>query len=145
MMAGASPGAPVSAKVDLLIAAGRAFHNSIGPALGHKMSDAIIRICEVYDGFLKALWLAIHNVPHCLNLTQKQWWSQGNYYPNLESPFSVLIRSNYTALQRSGKTNAAILVEKQSDSVPLWTRPRNQEPSLSISQTLFPPPFSSAI
>jgi hypothetical protein len=64
---------------------------------------------------------------------------------NLESPFSVLIRSNYTALQRSGKTNAAILVEKQSDSVPLWTRPRNQEPSLSISQTLFPPPFSSAI
>jgi hypothetical protein len=55
MMAGASPGAPVSVEVDLFAAAGWALHNSIGPALGHKMSDAIIRIGEVYDGFLKAL------------------------------------------------------------------------------------------
>src|ERR1017187_6334944 len=34
---------------------------------------------------------------------------------------------------------AAIPVEKQSDSVPPWTRPRNQEPSLSISRTLLSP------
>jgi hypothetical protein len=63
----------------------------------------------------------------------------------LESPFSVLIRLNCTAPDGYCKTNAAIAVERQSDSVPPWTRPCNQEPSLSISRTLFPPPFSSAI
>src|ERR1039458_2889420 len=32
----------------------------------------------------------------------------------------------------------------QSDSVPPWTRTRNRDRSSSISQTLFPPPLSSA-
>jgi hypothetical protein len=65
--------------------------------------------------------------------------------PNLESPFSAEIHSDYTALQQYGNGKAGIPVERQSDSVPPWTRPCNQEPSLSISRTLFPPPFSSAI
>jgi hypothetical protein len=67
-------------------------------------------------------------------------------YPalKLESPFSAPIRWNCTAPDGYCKTNAAIAVEKQSDSVPPWT-PRNREPSLSISRTLFSPPFSSAI
>jgi hypothetical protein len=64
---------------------------------------------------------------------------------NLESPFSAPIRLNCTAPDGYCKTIAAIAVEKQSDSVPPWTRPYNREPSLSILQTLFSPPFSSAI
>jgi hypothetical protein len=80
-MAATSPSAPSGAKFHFLIAAGWTLHNSIGPALGHKMCDAIVWVGEVYDCFLKALWLAIHNVPHCLNTTQKQWSSQGNYCP----------------------------------------------------------------
>jgi len=62
----------------------------------------------------------------------------------LESPFSAEIHSDYTALQQYGNGKAGIPVERQSDSVPPWTRPRNRDRSSSISQTLFPPPFSSA-
>src|ERR1035437_1066254 len=44
---------------------------------------------------------------------------------HLQSPFSALVRPTYTALQQYGKTNAAIAVEKLSESVPAWTRPHN--------------------
>jgi hypothetical protein len=81
MMAATSPSAASGAKFHFLIAAGRALYDAIGPALGHKMSDAIVRIGEVYDGFLKALGFGVHVVPHCLNTTEKQWSSQGNYCP----------------------------------------------------------------
>jgi hypothetical protein len=82
MMAGASPSAPMSAIVDLFAAARWALYDAIGPTLGYKMSDTIVRVGKVYDGFLKALGFGVHNVPHYLNISQKQWWSQGNYCPN---------------------------------------------------------------
>jgi hypothetical protein len=63
MMAGASPSATMRPIVDLFIAASRALYDAIWPALRHKMSNAVIRVREVYDGLLKTLWFGVHNVP----------------------------------------------------------------------------------
>jgi hypothetical protein len=49
--------------------------------------------------------------------------------------FSGFIRSNYTTLQQNGKTNAAIPVNKRSDSMPPWIRARNRDHSYTISTT----------
>ena len=79
MMAGAGPSPAIRAIADLFVAASRAFHDSIWPALRHKMSNAIVGIREVNDCILKAFGFVAHIVPHCLNCNKKQWWSQVNY------------------------------------------------------------------
>src|SRR5208282_2305425 len=83
MMTRACPGPAMRPVVNFLIAASRALHDSVWPALRHKMSDAIVGIREVNDCILKAVGFVAHIVSHCLNCSKKQWWSQVNYYPNL--------------------------------------------------------------
>src|ERR1039458_5964770 len=85
----------------------------------------------------QASWSGMFYEPPALLPLAPEWLS---WYilVKLESPFSALIRLDCTALQQYGKGRAGIAVEKQSDSVPPWTRPRNRETSLSISRTLFP-------
>jgi hypothetical protein len=57
----------------------------------------------------------------------------------MESPFSAPVRPDYSALQRYGKTNAAIPVAKQSESALSWTQPHNRDRSTAISATLIAP------
>jgi len=83
MMAGTSPSVTIGAIANLFVSASRALYDAIGPALRHKVSNAVIRIREVYDGLLKTLRFGVHNVSHCQNYIGNQWWSQGNYCPNL--------------------------------------------------------------
>ena len=82
VMAGAGPSPAIRAIADLFISASRALHDSVWPALRHKMRDAIVGIREVNDCILKAFWFVAHIVPHCPNCIKKQWWSQVNYYRN---------------------------------------------------------------
>jgi len=60
-------------------------------------------------------------------------WAWGHEMMITGIPLLALIRLDCTALQRYGKTNAASPVEKQSDFVPLWSRPRIRDCSSSIT------------
>jgi hypothetical protein len=60
---------------------------------------------------------------------------------HLESPFSDAIRRDCTAPDGYRKTNAAIPVEKQSDSVPPWTRLQSRSFLVDFPDT----PFYSAV
>jgi hypothetical protein len=81
--------------------------------------------------------------PNCLGGLEPCRLSRNNPF-DWNLLFQPKFCSDYTALQQYGKGKSAIPVEKRGDSVPPWTRPRNWEPSLSISRTLFSPPLFSA-
>src|SRR5438093_1423423 len=50
------------------------------PAPDCEVVHAVIRIREVDDCFLQALWLFAHGVPHNSKYSKKPWTSQVNYY-----------------------------------------------------------------
>src|ERR1019366_9319901 len=85
VMTGASPGASLCTKFNFGRPATGASDYAIRPAPDGQIVDAVVGIREVQDCFLQALWFAHKCLVHCLNSSSKQWSSQVNNCPNLDS------------------------------------------------------------